>query len=338
MKPLKSKINPLFSVIIPLRQENDFLRETLEHLKQQKYQNFEVLVITDKISGVVSPAVKRNLGASMAKGAYLAFLDDDSYPNPNWLSDAAAIYSKHPEYSALCGPCLTPPSDNLFRQASGLVWSSYLGSGGAGTYRNSIASARFVDDYPSVNLIVKKIDFDLVNGFDTHHWPGEDTILCLNLRKLDKLIYYHPKLVVYHHRRNVLIPHLRQITRYALHRGLFAKIYPSTSRRLGYFIPSLFFIYTVILALSIVFKSTVFKNLNLALVALPLFIYIILLLLTLISFIIKKQNVFASILAVITIPFTHLYYGFLFIKGFFLPSLSFEPHKVNPKTGSYVGG
>jgi len=144
--------NILFSIIIPVRKINPYLRETLSHLKAQSLKNFEILVIDDKVSGSANHSQKRNLGAKKARGTYLVFFDDASFPSLNYFKNAAKLVKKHPDYAAFCGPCLAPKKDNLFQQASGLVWSSYLGSGGAGTYRNRISSARFVDDYPSVNL------------------------------------------------------------------------------------------------------------------------------------------------------------------------------------------
>ncbi len=51
---------------------------------------------------------------------------------------------------------------------------------------------------------------------------------------------YDPRVHVCHHRRKLFLPHLRQIGRYALHRGYFAKRFPETSRKLSYFIPSIF--------------------------------------------------------------------------------------------------
>lgn len=319
---------PYFSIIIPVRTITPYLKETIAALKHQTYKNFELIIVDDKMSGVVSPAIKRNLGAKKSKGKYLAFIDDDSYPDKRWLKNIYHQSKLHPSYAAFCGPCLTPPKDNLYQQASGLVWSSFLGSGGAGVYRNTVSKPRKVDDFPSVNLIVKKTDFNLVKGFNTHHWPGEDTILCLDLtKKLDKVIYYHPTIRVYHHRRQVIIPHLQQITRYALHRGNFARIYPQTSLRLGYLIPSFFAIYCLsmpfLLRLSILFY-------------LPLFLYLVLLLLTFIQFIIQKNKVITSVMAIATIPLTHIYYGLLFIWGFFTVELLFKPHRLNKDR--YLGG
>jgi cellulose synthase/poly-beta-1,6-N-acetylglucosamine synthase-like glycosyltransferase len=320
---------PIFSIIIPVRVFTPYLKETLLHLKKQSFKSFEILIITDKISGSASPALKRNLGAKMSRGIYLAFLDDDSYPSPDWLKNAFNLFRNN--IAAVCGPCLTPSQDNLLKKASGLVWSSYLGSGGAGTYRNSIKSRRYVDDFPSVNLIIKKSDFDQVHGFDTHHWPGEDTLLCLSLvYQLKKQILYHPKVFVYHHRRDVLIPHLQQITRYALHRGNFARYYPKTSFKIGYLLPSFFFIYL----LSLPFLTLFF---HLKFLAIPLYFYFLLMLLTFFSFI-KKNSFLLSILATLTIPVTHLYYGILFLIGFFTKNLKFTAHQIDKNKNLYLGG
>lgn len=314
---------PLFSIIIPVRIETDYLRETKTYLSKQTLKSFELLVITDKISRTSNPAQKRNLGAKMSKGKYLAFLDDDSYPDKNWLLNASKIIQNTSDLAAVCGPSLTPPSDNFRRQASGLVWSSYLGSGGAGTYRNSISKSRFVDDYPTVNLIVKKTSFNKAGGFNTHHWPGEDTILCLDLvYKLHQKIFYHPSIMVYHHRREVITAHLKQITRYALHRGNFARFYPKTSLKIGYLIPSVFTLYLLTLPITHLY--------------LFLYLYFLLLSITFFNLIFKKNNLLVSIMAIVTIPITHIYYGTLFIFGYFSKRLDFIPHKTNAK--GYIGG
>ena len=322
----------LFSVIIPVRCVNPYLRETIKFLKKQTAQNFEVLVITDKISGSANPSQKRNLGAQKAKGDYLVFFDDDSYPQKNYFKNASKLVSQYSQYAAFCGPCLTPLKDNLYQQASGLVWSSWFGSGGAGVYRNSPKPPRFVDDYPSVNLIVKRKVFLNIGGFDQQFWPGEDTVLCLNLtKKMHLKIYYHPSLVVYHHRRSVIIPHLQQITRYAIQRGFFAKKFPQTSFRIGYFLPTLFFIYLLTLILNWVNNKSIY-------LLIPLYLYLSILTITFFQFIFKTKNLFLSGLAVFTIPVTHIYYGILFLHGLFKKTVNFRPHQVDLKNGKYIGG
>jgi glycosyltransferase involved in cell wall biosynthesis len=323
---------PLFSIIIPVRQSNPYLRQTLNCLEKQSLKNFEILVITDKISGSANPSEKRNLGAQKAKGKYLVFFDDDSYPAKNYFKNSQRLVKKHPQFAAFCGPCLTPPTDNIYQQASGLFWSSFLGSGGAGVYRNSLQPSRFVDDYPSVNLIVKKSSFLKAGKFNNRFWPGEDTVLCLNItKKLNQKIYYHPSLVVYHHRRSVLLSHLQQITRYAIQRGFFAKKFPQTSFRLGYLLPSFFVLYLLLLAIS-------YFIINYNILCFPLYLYLSILILTFIGFIIKTKKLILSVLATITIPITHIYYGILFQHGLFKKEVKFKAHRLDKKTGQYIGG
>ena len=318
----------LFSIIIPVRIETPYLAELLSKLKDQTQKSYEVIVVTDKISKTSNPAVKRNWGAKKAKGQYLAFLDDDSYPDPRWLQNALKLFQDFPEVCIFGGPCLTPPNDSPFQRASGLVWSSFLGSGGAGNYRNSIQKLRYITDYPSVNLLIHKDDFLKIGGFQENHWPGEDTLLCRDvLLKLHKKILYHPSIIVFHHRRAVIIPHLKQISRYAIHRGYFARAYPENSRQIGYFIPTAFAFYCLLLPLSIGHKIYL----------LPLFVYCVLLGLTAITFI-KKNSLFITIIATITIPLTHLYYGILFCKGFIGNKPPFIPHQLNRQNKSYLGG
>ncbi len=328
----QSKDNYLFSIIIPVRKINPYLKETLNKLEQQSFKNFEILVITDKVSGSANPSEKRNLGAKKAKGQYLVFFDDDSYPNKNYFQNASKLVNKNSDFAAFCGPCLTPPKDNLYQKASGLFWSSWLGSGGAGVYRNSIQKARFVDDYPSVNLIVKKSDFESASGFNTSYWPGEDTVLCLNLVKnLNKKIFYHPSLVVYHHRRSVIIPHLQQITRYAIQRGFFVKKFPETSFKLGYFLPTFFSLYLLLFLINKIF-------LHQFLLDIPLYLYLSIQIYTFFKFLLAKNKIYTSLLATITIPITHLYYGILFLHGLSKKEVKFKAHAFDKKTGKYIGG
>lgn len=341
------------SVIIPVRTETAYLKETISYLKKQAYNYFELIVVTDareKIagarvvpSGLPGPAYKRNLGAKKARGEILAFLDDDSYPSRDWLKNAIKIF--HSDLlapsseliAAVCGPCLTPPQDDIYQKASGWVWGSWLGSSGAGTsgtYRNRASSRREVDDFPTVNLLVRKKDFLRVGGFDTRHWPGEDTKLCLDLtRKLKKKIIYDPGVVVYHHRRPILGPHLKQISRYARRRGFFAKKFPETSMRPGYLAPSLF-VFGLVFGGLLALVSPGVRQVYL----LVLGVYLFLLAVSGIEVLVKERNVWLAFLVMAAIFLTHLWYGILFPFGYWQKDLGVIPHKVDKKKREYIGG
>ena len=111
----------------------------------------------------------------------------------------------------MCGPGVTPPNDSVFQKAGGWVSASFLGGGPAASHRFFPRKKREVDDYPSMNFVVRKSDFRAVDGFNSRFWPGEDTKLCLDLtKKLGKKIIYDPEVLVYHHRRSLFVPHLKQ--------------------------------------------------------------------------------------------------------------------------------
>jgi len=241
------------SVIIPVVAINGYIRESVPHLLRLDYPDFEIIILPNQASVTEqqeftnprirlvptvqsSPAYKRDLGAKEATGEILAFLDDDAYPVRAWLT-AAVKHFRRSDVGAVGGPAITPDNDPLSARISGAVYTSLLG-GGSYRYRYTPqGSIREVDDYPSVNLLVRRDLFQSIGGFNSAYWPGEDTKLCLDIISAGKKIIYDPAVVVYHHRRASLMKHLRQVSQYATHRGYFAKRFPATSLRLNYFIP-----------------------------------------------------------------------------------------------------
>ncbi len=245
---------PKISVVIACPGDSAYLREALSALETQTYRNFEVVVLPDEAidlpsygfelqmlpTGKVRPAEKRNKGIYASTGAVVAFLDDDAYPVSDWL-ERAVKYFAIADVGGVGGPGVTPPGDPYLAKMSGRVFSNILVSG---NYRYRYIGDRVrscVDDYPSCNLFIRRDLLKRIGGYSTRYWPGEDTILCADVVHGQKArIVYDPWVVVYHHRRKLFLPHLRQIGRYGLHRGYFAKRFPVTSLRLSYFVPSLF--------------------------------------------------------------------------------------------------
>ena len=249
---------PRFSVIVACPGDSAVLRRLIDALSVQTYRNFEVVFLPDRLlvrpevnyrfrilaTGGVRPAKKRNMGAVAAEGDILAFIDDDAYPRPDWLANAARHFAADPEgeyvIDALGGPGLTPPDDPPKAQLSGQIFSSLLVSGNFRHRYFIRGPLRKVEDFPSCNLFVRKEAFGEIRGFREDFWPGEDTLLCADLQRAGHTLWYAPDVVVYHHRRPVWGPHLRQVGRYALHRGHFARHIGFNSRRLSYMLPSLF--------------------------------------------------------------------------------------------------
>jgi len=193
-------------------------------------------------TGPVSPAKKRDIALSYAKGEIFAFIDDDAYPAKDWLKNAVKNFLD-PQVAAVGGPAMTPEDDNLRQKASGLIYSSPLVSAKF-VYRYLPKKKMEVDDYPSCNFLIRKTIMQELGGFNTNFWPGEDSKICLDITKrLGKKIIYDPQVLVYHHRRPLFLSHLKQVASYAFHRGYFVKKYPETSLRISYFIPSIFLLF-----------------------------------------------------------------------------------------------
>ncbi|MDH5573155.1 MAG: glycosyltransferase, partial [Gammaproteobacteria bacterium] len=212
-----------FTIIIPVKSINEYVRETVPYVQKLMNQQWELIILPNDIepdewndsririiaSGNVGPAKKRDMGAESANGNVLVFLDDDSYPEKNLL-DVAAVHFIDSSVTAIGGPAITPPHDTYWQKVSGSVFLSRF-SGGAPERYIPIGRVKEVDDWPSVNLMVRKNDFLNIGGFNSPYWPGEDTKLCLDLIKTGKKILYVPDLIVWHHRRAGFAAHLKQV-------------------------------------------------------------------------------------------------------------------------------
>jgi len=305
------------SIIIPCRDINSYARESIEHCLSLDYPDFEVLLLPDseldidfsqvKVipTGPISPSEKRDLALNYASGEILAFIDDDAYPTECWLREAVKHF-KDNGVAAVGGPAVTAPGDSLGAKASGFVFSSLLGSGPL-RFRYIPKGQREVNDYPSCNFVIRKSVFQESGGFSTSFWPGEDTKLCLEItNKLRRKIIYDPEVLVYHHRRSLFWPHLRQVWSYAVHRGYFAKKFPQTSLRVSFLLPSLFCL-GLLFGIAASFLDPVLRMIFLSVIA-------IYLLLALISSLQSKDIriiplVFSGIIS------THITYGIGFMKG-----------------------
>lgn len=311
---------PLFvSVVIACPRESGVLMECLAAFKKQTYTNFEVLILPDEAeptlqtepnwriipTGKVRPAEKRNKGLVAAKGEIVAFIDDDAYPDAHWLEYALREFGDS-TVGAVGGPGVTPPNDTFLAKMGGRVYDNLLVSGNYRYRYRAGGICRDVDDYPSCNLFVRKSILDKIKGYRTDFWPGEDTLLCKDILETGARIFYSPWVIVYHHRRALFAPHLRQLGRYAFHRGYFVKRYPSNSRHIAYFVPSLFVGYLVVFVLA----ALVLPRAALLVLGLPLALYGLLVALTTFSF-----NPLVWLLSFVGVVVTHLTYGVRFIQG-----------------------
>src|SRR5680860_243609 len=105
---------PLFTVVIPTYRRDDFLRDAISSVLAQTFPDYEIIVVDDapdsstasvvaafgdpritylKNSRSKGGAGTRNTGAALARGAWIAFLDDDDTWLPQKLESIATIVS-----------------------------------------------------------------------------------------------------------------------------------------------------------------------------------------------------------------------------------------------------
>ncbi|MBW8891053.1 MAG: glycosyltransferase family 2 protein, partial [Burkholderiales bacterium] len=113
----KGDLTPAVSVIIVSYESGPTLARCLEGLRAQSFGNFEVLMVdnasTDgapQAAAAADPSIRllepkanlgfaagNNLAAREARGRWLALLNPDAYPRPDWLKALVAGAARHPD-------------------------------------------------------------------------------------------------------------------------------------------------------------------------------------------------------------------------------------------------
>jgi cellulose synthase/poly-beta-1,6-N-acetylglucosamine synthase-like glycosyltransferase len=306
---------PSVSIIIPCKNVDHYTRECIAYCKRLDYAAFEVILLPDYANelidgvriiatGSAPPGVKRNIGVKNASGEIYAFIDNDAYPRSDWLTNALK-YFEDAAIGGVGGPGLTPEEDGFMQKAGGYVLSSFMVGNLSSRYKTK--SCFESDDIHSCNFIARKEVIEEAGGWNEKYWPGEDTLMCLAIKKLGKKLVESSDVVVYHHRRSLFKSHLKQVSRFGEHRGFFAKKFPENSVKLTYFFPSLIvssFLAGIVLSLFF-----------------PFFAYVLLfgvmayLVSSLIASALQVKSVKLLLSVWLGIIVTHIVYGSFFLSG-----------------------
>jgi glycosyltransferase involved in cell wall biosynthesis len=107
---------PFFTIIVPTYNRAGLISKTIDSISQQRYPNFEIIIVddgsTDNTETIVKPllqenihyvkkenserAAARNFGTKLAKGDYISWFDSDDIMLPNHLEEALAMLIQHP--------------------------------------------------------------------------------------------------------------------------------------------------------------------------------------------------------------------------------------------------
>ena len=143
-------MSPFFSIIVPVYNRPEELRELMFSLTQQSFTDFELVVIEDgsdrRSENLVKeysekvpiryqyqensgPAIARNNGMAIAQGIYFLFIDSDCIAPEDWLELLHKNLEQHP-VDAFGGPDLAASDFSLLQKAISFAMTSFLTTGG----------------------------------------------------------------------------------------------------------------------------------------------------------------------------------------------------------------
>jgi glycosyltransferase involved in cell wall biosynthesis len=179
----------MISVIIPARNEEEFLPATLSALQQQNYRNFEVIVVANGCNdrtadvarehgarvfelGARGLGAARNLGGREALGQILVFLDADTLLPKKALEIIAAKFRRSHSCGTLWGePDSRRLSYKLIYAGKNLIHGAHLHCGSSGV------------------ILCWKDHFLKVGGFDEGLYLRENSHLMKRLLKYGRYCF-----------------------------------------------------------------------------------------------------------------------------------------------------
>ncbi|HEY1249881.1 MAG TPA: glycosyltransferase family 2 protein [Thermoanaerobaculia bacterium] len=166
-----------------------------------------------------NPARRRNLAAREARGAALAFLDDDAEAEPGWAEAGLAALR---EADVAGGPDLGPRDAPYGERLSDLLLATpWIGSGvPAHEWNPRGGPVRSPHDVALCNLFVRRETFERLGGFDeSFGYIGEDTDFVRRAMDSGARVVLDPRVRVRHRRRAFPGPYLAQRWRYRVKTG-----------------------------------------------------------------------------------------------------------------------
>jgi GT2 family glycosyltransferase len=225
---------PPISVVVCSYNGERTIRDCFEGLLKLEYPNFEVIVVDDGSSDATAAITReygfrlistenrglsnaRNTGLEAATGEIVAYLDDDAYPDPHWLTYLAATFLST-THAGVGGPNIEPPGDGPIADCV---------ANAPGNPAHVLISDQEAEHIPGCNMAFRKACLEAIGGFDAQfRTAGDDVDVCWRLRQRGWTLGFSPAAMVWHHRRNSVRAYWRQQRGYGRAEGLLERKWP----------------------------------------------------------------------------------------------------------------
>lgn len=254
-----------FSVIIPVFNRPSEIKDLLQSLSQQDYNNFEVVIVEDGseiiCKGVVDEfksrleiqyfyipnagqGFARNFGMRKAKGEFFVLFDSDCIIPQSFLSSLSNAIQKR-NLDAYGGPDTADSNFSILQKAMNYSMTSILTTGGIrGKLKDkSKYQAR------GYNMGLSKVAFLKSQGFVDPN-KGEDIELSIRLKKMGFKLELVEEAYVYHNRKNTIWSFFKQGFSFGQNRINVSR-YHSGALKIVHFMPLAFLLYWLMLLFSI---------------------------------------------------------------------------------------
>lgn len=249
-----------FSIIIPVYNRPDEVKELLESLALQSCKDFEVVLVEDgstipcrevaqayqesiEIHYYYKPnegrSIARNYGMERAAGDYFVFFDSDCIiPQQYFATVKQALSQKYTDCYG--GPDAAHESFSDVQKAINYSMTSFLTTGGIR------GGGQKLDKFTprSFNMGLSRKVYERVGGYK--NMTGEDIDLSMRIRQAGFVSQLIPQAYVYHKRRVDFRRFWRQVHVFGQARVDLMCMYPE-QRKLVYILPALFVVALVVM-------------------------------------------------------------------------------------------